>query len=113
MFEHVKMRAFMFVKTCILLIGMNMAVGLKKKNTFIEFSKGFIDNIHAWYTDKRIEKQIFNSLTESIYGLHFYDSMLIIEKRKISQPEVLFKGTQQNEKHVEAFGQKKNIENDN
>ena len=52
---------------------------------------------------------MLNGLTESIYGLHFYDSILVIEKRKMKSPEALYKGTQQNKNHVIDFGQRKKL----
>lgn len=56
--------------------------GYKKKKSFIEYSKNFIDKINAWHSkDIRIDY-----ITESMYSLHFYDSVLVIEKRKMSRP---------------------------
>jgi hypothetical protein len=83
--------------------------GLKKQNTFIEFTKGLIDNIHGWHIKKKGKKKILNWLTESIYGLHFYDSIIVIEKRKMQPPQVLYKGKNQNENHVTDFGQRKKM----
>ena len=56
--------------------------GLKKKRTFIEFSKNLIDKIHAWH-NKKIQ---VDHLTESIHSLHYYDSVLVVEKRKMKPP---------------------------
>lgn len=54
----------------------------KDKNTFIEYSKNFIDYIHSWYSDDIGEKYE----TKNIFGIHYYDSILVLEKRKINQP---------------------------
>jgi hypothetical protein len=52
--------------------------GYKKKGSFIEYAKGFIDSINAWHSrDFRLAP---NVLTKSATGLHFYDSVLVIEK---------------------------------
>ncbi|MDO9375071.1 MAG: class I SAM-dependent methyltransferase [Ferruginibacter sp.] len=56
--------------------------GYKKKRSFIEFSKNFIDKIHAWHSPK-ISVDHF---TRSTHSLHYYDSMLVIEKRKMTPP---------------------------
>ncbi len=56
--------------------------GYKKKRSFIEFSKNFIDKLHAWHTPK-IE---IDNITNSVHSLHYYDSILVIEKRKMSKP---------------------------
>lgn len=56
--------------------------GLKKPNTFIEYSKNFIDYIHAWYSS---ELEV-NKETKNIFGIHFYDSILVLEKRIVDEP---------------------------
>lgn len=56
--------------------------GLKKPNTFIEYSKNFIDYINAWHSrELEISKE-----TKNIFGIHFYDSILVLEKRTIEEP---------------------------
>jgi hypothetical protein len=62
--------------------------GYKKRKSFIEFSKNFIDNLHAWYS----RKIKFNEITESVFALHYYDSILVIEKRKIMKPHDIKSG---------------------
>jgi len=56
--------------------------GYKKKRSFIEYSKTFIDSLHAWHR-KEVKPDHF---TETMHSLHYYDSMLVIEKRKMSAP---------------------------
>lgn len=52
--------------------------GERRTPTFIEYSKEFIDSINAWLShDPRL---VPNDLTRSATGLHFYDSVLVIEK---------------------------------
>lgn len=53
--------------------------GYKNPNSFIEYSKNFIDYINAWYTKEIIE----NRYTRTMHSLHYYDSVLVIEKRKM------------------------------
>jgi cephalosporin hydroxylase len=58
--------------------------GLRKPGTFIEYAKGLIDQLHAWHShEKGFEPGPF---TRSAHGLHFYDSILVIEKRPIAPP---------------------------
>ena len=59
--------------------------GYKNKNSFIEFSKDLIDQMHAWHS-KEPRKFKITDLTRSIYGLHYYDSVLVIEKGVIEKP---------------------------
>ena len=57
----------------------------RKKGTFIEYSKNFIDYLNAWHSRKP-EKLAISDFTKSAYGLHFYDSILVIEKKPIEKP---------------------------
>lgn len=54
--------------------------GYRKRRTFIEYSKDFIDQLHAWHSH---EPQRFQAsdFTKSVHSLHYYDSVLVIEKR--------------------------------
>lgn len=56
--------------------------GEYKGNNFVEYSKNFIDEIHFWYSSKI--KETYES--KNIFGIHFYDSMLVLEKRNIKRP---------------------------
>jgi hypothetical protein len=63
--------------------------GYKKSRSFIEFSKNFIDKLHAWHT----KKVPVDSFTRGTHSLHFYDSILVLEKRKMSAPFDVKSGT--------------------
>lgn len=56
--------------------------GYKKSRSFIEYSKNFIDKIHAWHTPK----VPVDDFTNSTHSLHYYDSILVVEKRKMTKP---------------------------
>ena len=58
--------------------------GYRRRNTFIEYSKRFIDSIHAWHSKSRALK--VDDFTRSAHSLHYYDSILVIEKRHIQAP---------------------------
>lgn len=54
--------------------------GLKKEDSFIEYSKNFIDELHTQYFgNKQLSK--FRQMTESV---HYYDSVIALEKGKRS-----------------------------
>ncbi|MBT3413243.1 MAG: class I SAM-dependent methyltransferase [Candidatus Jacksonbacteria bacterium] len=78
--------------------------GYKRKNTFIEYSKNFIDYIHAWHS-KQPKKLRVSEFTKSVSSLHYYDSILVIEKRPMSKPKNLSTGSPQIEKLEENFFQ--------
>ncbi len=66
--------------------------GYKRRGTFIEYSKNWIDDIHAWHSEQP-GKLAVSAFTRSAHSLHFYDSIVVIEKRKIDKPFDLKTGT--------------------
>lgn len=69
--------------------------GYRRPDTFIEYSKNFIDYIHAWHARPAARKVwslssppelSISDFTRSAHSLHFYDSMLVIEKRPMQPP---------------------------
>ena len=55
-----------------------------KEDSFIEFSKKWVDSINVWHTNG-IHK--VNDFTRSTYSLTYYDSIVVLEKRKMFQPK--------------------------
>jgi 23S rRNA U2552 (ribose-2'-O)-methylase RlmE/FtsJ len=53
--------------------------GYKRKGTFIEYSKNFIDSINAHHSHQK--KLKVDAFTQSVYSIHYYDSIIVIEKR--------------------------------
>src|SRR5919197_1231492 len=58
--------------------------GLGRPGTFIEVAKLLVDRLHAWYYTAPGEP--LDDFALDAYSLNFYDSMLVIEKRPLSQP---------------------------
>ncbi|WP_115463020.1 class I SAM-dependent methyltransferase [Winogradskyella aurantiaca] len=58
--------------------------GHKRRSSFIEYSKNFIDFIHAFHSKQRSLK--VNSFTKSVDSLHYYDSILVVEKKPREAP---------------------------
>lgn len=65
--------------------------GYKKSDTFIEYSKSLIDQLNAWYS----REDCFNvdDFSRNAFSLHYYNGVLVIEKRDISPPMARMKGT--------------------
>lgn len=68
----------------------NWEGGWRKPDTFIEFSKRMIDQLVAWY--KPCPECQADYITRTAYGLHFYDSILVVEKKNIPNPQELMTG---------------------
>jgi len=62
----------------------NYGGGYRNKNSFIEYSKNFIDKINAW--NSRDEKLRIDKFTEKTYSLHYYPSILLIQKKTMAPP---------------------------
>lgn len=59
--------------------------GYRKPGTFIEYAKGLIDRLHAWYIeDEAIARD--ETFARMTLGIFFYDSMVVFEKRAKSIP---------------------------
>lgn len=58
--------------------------GLRRRGTFIEYSKRLVDDMHAWYSSSNNFK--ITKYTQSIRAIHFYDSIVVMEKESIVKP---------------------------
>jgi len=65
--------------------------GYKKRGTFVEYSKNFIDYINAWHSVQAGRLSV-TEFTRSVHSLHYYNSILVIEKRSIERPFHLTSG---------------------
>ncbi len=58
--------------------------GYKNPNTYIEYSKNFIDYLHAWFSmDEDLQ---VNEYTRSMHSVHYYPGVVVIEKRPMYPP---------------------------
>lgn len=53
--------------------------GYKRSGTFIEYSKNFIDWLNAYHSKQKALQP--NGFTRSANAIHYYDSIVVIEKR--------------------------------
>jgi len=70
--------------------------GLRRSGTFIEHAKALVDQLHAWCSsmpEVAAQGLAVDDFTRSTFGLHFYDSVLVIEKRPMQQPVQSERGT--------------------
>lgn len=65
--------------------------GHKRRGTFIEYSKNFIDYLHAYHS-KQKSLQV-NQFTQTADAIHYYDSIVVIEKKLRSAPYTERTGT--------------------
>lgn len=62
----------------------------KDESTFIEYSKNFVDYINAWHSETAELTE--NTYSRTMHSVHYYTSMLVIEKEKVGYPRELMIG---------------------
>ncbi|MBS1564706.1 MAG: hypothetical protein JST39_09970, partial [Bacteroidetes bacterium] len=65
--------------------------GLKRKGSFVEYSKNLIDRLYAWHF--KSNKIQVDEFTENTNSIHFYDSMVFFERLRRTQPQHVKRGT--------------------
>jgi hypothetical protein len=58
--------------------------GHRRRGTFIEYSKNFIDYLNAYHSQQK--SLMINNFTKSVDSIHYYDSIIVIEKKKKEKP---------------------------
>ena len=58
--------------------------GHRRRGTFIEYSKNFIDYLNAYFSEQSSLK--VNNFTRSVKAIHYYDSIVVIEKESRKKP---------------------------
>jgi 23S rRNA U2552 (ribose-2'-O)-methylase RlmE/FtsJ len=58
--------------------------GHKRNNTFIEYSKSLIDQLNAHYTEQSSIQ--VNEFTKTTNTIHFYDSIVVFERKIMATP---------------------------
>ncbi len=65
--------------------------GYKDPVNFVEYTKGLIDHLNAWHALPNSGLAV-NEFTRTAFSMHYYDSVLVIEKRAMQAPQVRMKG---------------------
>ena len=108
MFDHVKDKGLYICEDTHTSYWSDYYGGYKKKTSFIEYAKNWIDDLHGWHF-KINDKPYITPITKTVKGLHFYDSVVILEKQPMQPPTNTFKGEKTLTHHFTDFGQKKSL----
>ena len=84
LFDHVKSDGVYLAEDLHTAYWLRFGGGYKRKNTFIEYSKNLIDQLNAFHSKQSSLK--IDSFTKSADSMHYYDSILVIEKRVKEKP---------------------------
>lgn len=66
--------------------------GYKNPVNFVEYTKGLIDQLNAWHAVPNSSLAV-NEFTRTAFSMHYYDSVLVVEKRALQAPRARMKGT--------------------
>lgn len=73
--------------------------GFGKKNTFVNYSKKFVDYLNAYHFEAASSEAV--SFCKNTHSIHFYDSILVIEKKEREKPKQVESG--KIDKHFESY----------
>ncbi|MGO4382521.1 class I SAM-dependent methyltransferase [Pseudoduganella sp. RAF53_2] len=65
--------------------------GYRNPDSFIEYTKNFIDSLNAWWSHE--DHYNPDPLTLSAFSVHFYGGIVVLEKRAMTVPEARMRGT--------------------
>lgn len=65
--------------------------GYRAEGSFIEFSKKLVDELNAWHSVEPLQFQM-SEFTRTANALHFYDSVLVVEKTIVTPPHPITAG---------------------
>jgi 23S rRNA U2552 (ribose-2'-O)-methylase RlmE/FtsJ len=63
----------------------NYGGGLRREGTFIEYTKALMDQVNAWHS-RDAEHLKVDEYTQSITGMHIYDSIVVFDKGHVERP---------------------------
>jgi 23S rRNA U2552 (ribose-2'-O)-methylase RlmE/FtsJ len=107
LFNHIKQDGVYLCEDCHTSYWWKYGGGYKRRGTFIEYSKNWIDYINAHHS--RSGRLKVNEVTLNVKSLHYYDSIVVLEKGKRERSAVLTTGKAFFEIPVEKMGIRKMI----
>ncbi|MFD3293597.1 class I SAM-dependent methyltransferase [Aquirufa sp. KTFRIE-69F] len=91
MFEHVKNDGIFLCEDVHTSYWLPYGGGYKRSGTFIEYTKNLIDSLYGFHSKQNSLK--ITDFTKSTNSIHFYDSIVVIEKKRREKPVDLCTGT--------------------
>ncbi len=91
LFDHVKSEGIYLCEDTHTSYWSRYGGGHKRRGTFIEYTKNLVDQVNAFHS---VEPSLeVDSFTRSAYSVHYYDSVVVFEKRSIERPADLQTGS--------------------
>ncbi len=92
LFDHVKTDGVYLCEDMHTSYWLEYGGGFRRRNSFVEYTKKFIDYLNAHHSKQSGLK--VNDFTKTVNSIHYYDSMLVIEKRAMVPPHAEKTGNQ-------------------
>ena len=90
LFDHIKDNGIYLCEDLHTSYWLKYGGGLKRNGTFIEYSKDWIDFLHAYHSHQKSLQP--NEFTRTVNSIHYYDSIVIIEKKLREKPKLVKSG---------------------
>ena len=84
LFSHINENGIYFCEDCHTSYWWQYGGGYQRRNSFIEFSKNWIDKLNAFHS--KTDNLKVDDFTYSAKSVHYYDRIVVIEKGKIEKP---------------------------
>ena len=81
MYEHIKDDGLYLCEDVYTSYWPNFGGGYKNPNSYREYTKNLIDCLNAYWATEE-DNLTANSFTDSTYAIHYYDAVVVIEKKK-------------------------------
>ncbi len=85
LFDHVKPEGLFLCEDLHTSYFLEYGGGNRRPGTFIEYSKRWIDQLHGWFSEESGFK--VDNISKSINSVHYYTSMVVVEKSPRTKPE--------------------------
>lgn len=85
LFDHVKDGGVYLCEDLHTSYWQNWGGGFKNSGSFIEFSKNLIDKLNAYHSED--SRLMVDGFTKHAKSIHYYDSIMVIEKGKVDPPQ--------------------------
>ena len=84
LFPYISKDGIYLCEDCLTSYWKKFGGGYKHEDSFIEYCKNLIDEINAWHSKTRHLK--VTNFTKMGKSMHFYDSIVVIEKGEVLEP---------------------------
>lgn len=91
LFDHVKEDGVYLCEDLHTSYWLECGGGHGRRGTFIEYCKSLIDSLNAWHSEQRSLR--VTSFTRTADSIHFYDSIVVIEKKPREKPYDVRRGS--------------------